>query len=310
MEDHDQRIKALLREFIDQFMQLFFPKWADLFDWSTIEWLDKELFSDPPVGERRYVDLLAKLKIREAVDADQARLESDEWLALIHVEVESADAVAPFPKRMFQYFPLLASAYQLPILPIAVYMRVGKDGIGTDVYTQSFWDFKIVEFNYHYIGLPALKARDYLDREQVLAAALAALMKVSPEDRLRVRADALKRIVESDESKQAKYLLAECVHAYMKLDASEEQEFDKMVRNNPEYKDIPMIKMAWYKEGEEAGLKEGERRALTRILRKRFGEVPPALEARLGSMSDEDLDQLLDDAIDASRLEDLRRWIH
>ena len=60
MQDHDQRFKVLLREFIVEFFLLFFPEWAKRFDFARIEWLEQEVFPDPPQGERFAVDLVAK----------------------------------------------------------------------------------------------------------------------------------------------------------------------------------------------------------------------------------------------------------
>ncbi len=36
MADHDQRLKVLLREFFKEFVWLFFPEWAERFDFDTI----------------------------------------------------------------------------------------------------------------------------------------------------------------------------------------------------------------------------------------------------------------------------------
>ena len=51
--DHDQRLKVLLKEFFEQFLLCFFPEWAACFDFSTLTWLDKEVFLAPPQGDRR-----------------------------------------------------------------------------------------------------------------------------------------------------------------------------------------------------------------------------------------------------------------
>jgi hypothetical protein len=48
MTDHDQRFKALIREFFGYFLRLFFADWADRLDCDAVEWLDKEVFPDPP----------------------------------------------------------------------------------------------------------------------------------------------------------------------------------------------------------------------------------------------------------------------
>ena len=62
MTDHDQRWKTLLREFLDEFFRRFFPEWAELLDFSQVEWLDKEVFPDPPEGRRRALDLPVRLR--------------------------------------------------------------------------------------------------------------------------------------------------------------------------------------------------------------------------------------------------------
>src|SRR5262245_21256858 len=115
MDDHDQRFKTLLREFLGQFFELFFPEWAQRLDFSRVEWLDKEVFPDPPAGLRRSLDLVAKLPVRDPVDG--AGDVSDEWLALVHVEVESADTVAPLRRRMYQFYNHLRRRHDLPVLP-------------------------------------------------------------------------------------------------------------------------------------------------------------------------------------------------
>ena len=51
--DHDQRFKHLIQLFFLEFLQLFFKNWAERLDAAKVEWLDKEVFIDPPEGERR-----------------------------------------------------------------------------------------------------------------------------------------------------------------------------------------------------------------------------------------------------------------
>src|SRR5437016_14186823 len=89
MADHDQRFKTLLREFFADFFYLFFAAWADRFDFSQIEWLDKEVFPEPPQGKRRFLDLVAKIATRQVVPGQRPG-QQDSWIALIHVEIEHA----------------------------------------------------------------------------------------------------------------------------------------------------------------------------------------------------------------------------
>jgi hypothetical protein len=50
--DHDQRFKSLLKAFFAESFETFFPAWADRFDFSRVDWLEQELFTDPPRVER------------------------------------------------------------------------------------------------------------------------------------------------------------------------------------------------------------------------------------------------------------------
>src|SRR5262245_6827353 len=101
MMDHDQRFKTLIQEFFGEFLELFFVEWARRLDCSAVEWLDKEVFSDPPEGQRRVLDLVAKLPTRQAVPPLRSG-EPEHWLALIHIEIESPDKVTPVRLRMFR----------------------------------------------------------------------------------------------------------------------------------------------------------------------------------------------------------------
>src|SRR2546422_10617630 len=86
MADHDQRFKVLLQEFFVEFFQLFFPDWAESFDFSPVTWLDKEAFIDPTQGERRYLDLVARLPVRVPIPMPGATSTAS-WIALVHVEI-------------------------------------------------------------------------------------------------------------------------------------------------------------------------------------------------------------------------------
>src|SRR5581483_3534174 len=98
--DHDQRFKNLIREFFADFLRLFFASWAARLDCSAVEWLDKEVFDDPPQGSRQVLDLVAKLPTLRAVP-DPQKSSSESWLALVHIEIESPDEAAPLRSRMF-----------------------------------------------------------------------------------------------------------------------------------------------------------------------------------------------------------------
>jgi hypothetical protein len=91
------------------------------------------------------LDLIAKVPTRQEVAGPGT---ASPWLALVHVEIESPDKVAPLRPRMFRSYVHLREKYDLPVLPIGLYLRVGLDGIGVDVYEEHFWELKAVLFHY------------------------------------------------------------------------------------------------------------------------------------------------------------------
>ena len=85
----------LLKEFFEAFFRCFFPAWAERFEFTEIDWLDKELFLAPPQGEKRQLDLVARLRLRP--DAPPPRAGVTDLVALVHVEVESRASTAGLP---------------------------------------------------------------------------------------------------------------------------------------------------------------------------------------------------------------------
>jgi hypothetical protein len=79
---------------------------------------------------------------------------------------------------MFDYYIQLRRDTGLPVLPIALFLRVGLDGIGWDAYEEHFWEQRIVRFEYAYVGLPALDGEPYATGENLLGVALSALMRL------------------------------------------------------------------------------------------------------------------------------------
>ena len=295
MADHDQRFKVLLQEFFAEFIRLFFPDWADRFVLDKVEWLNAEVFSDPPQGERRYLDLVAKLPVRQVLPGQRPGQE-DNWIALLHVEIESDDSVAPLRPRVFHYFHVLEGRYGLPVLPIGLYLRVGLQGIGWDVYEQWFWERRLVHFEYPYIGLPALDAEEYLNGDNWLGVALTALMRISPERRAWLKAEALRRLTTSPENDRRRYLLCECVQAYMPMEGPQLEEFNHLLITE-KYMAVQLIGSTWFEQGQQ--------RVLLRQLEKRFGPLSPEARARLNSWSTERMDDVSLKLLDAHSLDEL-----
>ena len=87
-------------------------------------------------------------------------------------------ALSAFRPRMFEYYIQLRRDTGLPVLPIALFLRVGLDGIGWDAYEEHFWEQRIIRFEYTYVGLPALDGEPFATGENLLGVALSTLMRI------------------------------------------------------------------------------------------------------------------------------------
>ena len=90
--DHDRLFKELLTTFFVEFIELFFPELAAYLERDSIEFLDKEVFTDVTHGERHEADIVAK-----------ARFRGKDLGFLIHVEPQARHQQV-FGRRMFTYF--------------------------------------------------------------------------------------------------------------------------------------------------------------------------------------------------------------
>jgi hypothetical protein len=299
MQDHDQRFKALIQEFFGDFLRLFFAEWAERFNCDEVEWLDKEVFPDPPEGARHVLDLVAKLPTRQAVPG-QVSGEPENWLALVHVEIESPDKVTSFRGRMFYYHVHLRAKHRLPVLPIGLFLKVGLEGIGEDGYEETFWNLKTVQFRYLYVGLPGLDGVKYVEGDNWLGVALSALMQI-PKDRVAwLGAEALRRLKDAPLTDQQRFLLAECVQAYLPLDEEQRREYDRLIATE-EYQGAQAMNMTMYEKGQRAMLMK----ILVGQLEDKFGKLSAAVREKLDQMPEDRLLQLTKAVLRAQSLQEL-----
>ena len=109
--DHDQIFKQLIEAFFREFMELFCPVEARLIDFSRVEFLRDEHFTDVKQGLRRRLDLVAKVGLKAG----------GEKFVLVHGEFEASRKTRVFPRRMYRYHCQLFLRYDTEIVPIAVF---------------------------------------------------------------------------------------------------------------------------------------------------------------------------------------------
>jgi len=260
--DHDQRFKALIREFFAEFMQLFLPTWAEQFDFTTTEWLDKEILPNPPEGERHVLDLVARLRTTENLTS-RTTATAEEWLAMVHVEIESEDRTTGLKPRLPRYYHHLRDKHKLPVLPIVLYLSVGMDGIGEDEVVEYFGTMEVMRFRYLYIGLKSLDALEYARGSNIIGVALSALMKAERDQWPILGANALLRIADAPVNSHKRFLLSDCLQAYLTLDEAGRELYERMTKAEP-YSRIEAMNKTPYDHGMERGRGEGIEQGIER----------------------------------------------
>jgi hypothetical protein len=297
-EDHDQRLKVLLKEFFEQFFLCFFPAWAARLDFSVVEWLDKEVFLAPPQGEKRHLDLVAKMRLRPEAPPPQEGV--TELMVVVHVEVESRESAAAFRPRMFDYYVELRRETKLAVLPIVLFLRVGLDGVGWEAYEEVFWEHRLLLFQYAYVGLPALDGEQYATGENLLGVALSTLMRVTPQRRAELYLESLQRIARSGQNDWRRFLLAECLEAYADFDDEQKQQIQALAASE-QYQEARPLMITTF----ERGILLGQRQMVLEALEEKFGSLSPEVQRRVEALSTVELKQLLRRSYKVESLKDL-----
>lgn len=233
---------------------------------------------------------------------------TDNLLTLIHVEVESQDSAAVLPPRMFDYYVALRRKHALPLLPIALFLKVGLDGIGWARYEERFWDDRILQFDFPYVGLPALSAEKYLHLDNPLGVALSALMKSPPGRKIQLATEAWGRLVQAPESEYRRFLLCECVDAYAPQGEQERSLLQKelLTTTDPGVRAMTMTMFEKLRlEGRQAGILEGQREALLVLIESRLGSPTSQVRERVERASASELQLWLRKVGTANSLEEL-----
>ncbi len=147
--DHDRLFKELLTTFFLDFLEVFCPELAKYLDRGSLEFLDKEVFTDVTHGERHEVDLVAK-----------ARFRGQALGFLIHIEAQARQQHT-FPQRMFMYFARFHEKYDLPVYPIALFSFQAPKELEPDEYRIDFPDLAVLSFRYRVVQLNQLAWQDF-----------------------------------------------------------------------------------------------------------------------------------------------------
>jgi hypothetical protein len=301
--DYDPRIKLLLTLYFREFVELFLTRFAERIDWGYgVEFLDKELQSILPDRPKGTVDLLAKVRslhpLRGGLD----------YLCLMHTEIEGRKSRRVLGRRMCRYFHRIDETLGLPTVPVAMYTKVGGEGLGWQSYDMTCWGHAFNHFEFPYIGLPALDGRAYVELANPLAWALTGLMNVPADERARVKAESLRRAAHGHLDPRRRAVLVECVESFTVLDQQQRQAFEELLASKA-YQRAKAMQKTIYDEARELGLAEGQRKSecnwLLILLEQKFGTVPLATRKRIERLTSDEREQLIRDLLRATSLKEL-----
>jgi hypothetical protein len=282
--DHDQRFKELLREFLRELLALFLPWLAARLAAKEVQWQSQEVFTNPPLGLVRRVDLLAI--VTERLDEDKTAER------LLHLEVESATSLTDVRKKIGYYYPGLRTKHNLPVTTLALYLRVGLQGQGWDEYfeeepappdTETAGE-ALYRVRWRYVGLPALPAERYLAQDNWLGVALSALMKIEPDRKAWLRAEILRRLaIECQENDYRKLLLINCAETYLPLEGAQEAEYLRLIREDTRYQEANRMILTTYDRGRCEALQE----VVVQLASPKCGVPSETIKAQLQQVQDE-----------------------
>jgi hypothetical protein len=297
--DHDQLSKTILTAFFGEFIELFQKALVQAIHVDTTQFLDKETFTDLPLGEKKILDVVAKVET----------ISGNPPVILIHIEIESGYPTA-FPERMFNYYTVLRLRHHLLIISIVVYLEKSGEGLWRETHREAPLGKQSVLFESDAIGLPGLDAATYLATGNPLAFAFAAQMKRGDWSKGRLKYECLSRIVLCQVNEARRSLLINWVQTYLELSETEQQEFEALVTASPLTEEVRTVLLTYegkmIQKGIQQGIQQAKQQTLLDLLQTKFGQLPAEIPQRVLSMEQiEELDQLLRQIITANSLDEM-----
>ncbi len=301
--DHDQIFKKLLTTFFLEFIDLFFPEVLGYLEPDSVEFIDKELFTDIVEGEKKVLDIVALAKFQE-----------QNYSFLIHIEAQSSNQT-DFSQRFFKYFCSLYLKYNRPIYPIVVFSYDAPKRLDKSNFIVEFPDKQVLNFDYQIVQLNRLNWRDFLKQKNPVAAALMAKMRIEPKDRAKVKAECLRLMVSLKLNPAKMQLISGFVDSYLRLNSQEETVFQSELSKMKlkEKEQIMQITTSWKEEGRLEGRiegqKQGQANTILRLLNRKLGNIPKQIGTKIESLEPSQLDNLTEDLLDFQSLDDLKSWL-
>ncbi|MCG8349159.1 MAG: DUF4351 domain-containing protein [Chloroflexales bacterium] len=299
--DFDGAWKYALEQFFAPFLELFFPRAYAAIDWTQpVTFRETELQQIAPedqAGQQR-VDKLVRVRRRDGSPA---------WV-LVHVEIQSQHD-ANFAERMFRYHARLFDRDRIPVVSLAV---LGDEAPGwrPDRFGYDLWGCELS------LRFPMVKLLD-LDPAMLAAtpnpfAVLTLLHRDAqetrgqPDERLQRKVVRYRALLRQGYNAEDVRRLIRLMEHIMRLTP------DLMLVAHQAMRQVEQEELGmdtFITSFEEIGRAEGQREIVVRLLARKIGALPEAVQERVSALSAEQVLALGEALLDFSSLADLTAWL-
>jgi predicted transposase/invertase (TIGR01784 family) len=220
---------------------------------------------------------------------------------ILHIEFQTLPTSNPsIPFRMLDYSVRLKRQYRCDVEQVVIFLQATNDEI---VFTEEYQD-RTTSHRYRVIRLWEQDYAPFLANPGLLP--LATLTQTdSPQALLAQVAEQVDRISEREQRQN----IAGCAEilAGLRFEKDLIRQFfrEEIMRESVIYQDILQQGL---QQGRQEGRQAGEVALITRLLRRRLGEVNSLLMERIRGLSTEQLEELAEALLDFSNAADLMAW--
>ncbi len=309
--------KRVIRQYLREAIEFFFPDIAALIDWSVPPiFLDKEfgqIARNAKVGNR-YADQLVQLQ----------RTTGTPIVLLLHIEVQGSPE-RKFPERIFIYALRIFDYFGQPAVSLAILCD------GNSKWRPSRYSFDLPRTSLNF-EFGTVKLLDYKDQWAELEASTNpfAWVVMAQLKMLETKQDKpsrkiwkmrlVRQLHESGYNRDDVVNLFHFIDWLLRLPKTLEAAFWQELKTYEEERTMPYITSVerigydrglteGTKTGREEGIEQGERSLLLRILTRKFGQLSVPTIDRITLLSTSQLESLGEALLDFQSIEDLTTWL-
>jgi Domain of unknown function (DUF4351) len=307
--DQDSPWKKILRQYLREAIEFFFPAIDTIVDWSEPPvFLDKEfvqISQDAKIG-KRYADQLVQLK----------RKNGPPFVLLLHIEIQ-ASKEDNFEERMFIYALRIFDYFRQPAISVAILCDPNPAWRPTEYQftlpeTKLSFQFGTVKLLDYQTQRPQLATSHNPFAWVVLAHLTLQETKRDKPTRKIWKLHLTQQLHESGYNQQDVINIFHFLDWLLKLPKPLEKEFWQELRTYEEERKMPYITSV-ERIGREIGRKEGkaeERQSLVSLqLRQKVGPLPKPISDRITQLSPDQQQSLAIALLEFTTIDDLESWL-